>query len=151
MTDPNNRGFWGKNLLEYCKQSFRPVELSIKLSPLILIGVLIAILWNDASKGSILQTLSKPDIARGIITLLFAVSTVWIIMLLTIAAISNESDDDRFKRGKDVLLVLVGIFGTIMGYYFGTEKQQNLNTPPAGETVPEERQLPSGENQNNSQ
>ncbi len=147
---------WFYNLLNYIKNSFRPIDSLTKFTPLIIIGVLIAALCGSGE--DILGKLSRPDIARGLITLLFAVATVWIAMVLALAAISDDkSDDNKFNRGKDILTILVGIFGTILGYYFGTQSQQPQNQEnqenPSAEVqiVPGERQLSSGENQNNSQ
>ena len=158
---PRNTNWY--NLLNYIKNSFRPIDSLTKFTPLILIGVLIAALYG--SRENILESLSDPAIARGLITLLFAVATVWIAMILALAAINDDkSDDKKFNRGKDILTILVGIFGTILGYYFGTQSgtqsqqgeqlqnQQNQQNPSAEvQRVPEEQQLPSGENQNNSQ
>lgn len=114
---------------------FKPIETLIKATPVIFAIVLIAVLGFDIipNNGTILKDLSEPAIARGLITLLVAITTVWIAMILAISAISEDSDDDKFNRGKDILTILVGILGTIIGYYFGTESQQlrNPESPPA--------------------
>lgn len=31
--------------------------------------------------------------------------------------------DDRFQRGKDILTILIGLLGAILGYYFGQQAQ----------------------------
>lgn len=60
--------------------------------------------------------------ARGLITLFFAVGTISIALLLTISVITAQDDKavEKFNRGKEVLGVLIGIFGTIVGFYFGS-------------------------------
>ncbi len=72
------------------------------------------------------------DYARGMITLLFTVGTVIIALLLTLSAIFLTGADakERFDRGKEVLSLLIGIFGTIIGFYFGSASQTpNANVP----------------------
>jgi hypothetical protein len=64
--------------------------------------------------------------ARGLITLTFSVGTMVIAVVLILTAVLRDPDDDderakaRFDRAKDVLTLLIGVFGTIVGFYFGT-------------------------------
>jgi hypothetical protein len=66
----------------------------------------------------------RDDFARGLITVLFSTGTVAIAFILTITAIFSNTADagskERFDRGKEVFTVMIGIFGTIMGFYFGS-------------------------------
>lgn len=76
--------------------------------------------------GSFLFALSKPEVARGIITFLVAAGTVSLAVLLVMAAImSSGSKDlgDRFAFGKEVLTLLIGILGTIVGFYYGSARE----------------------------
>jgi hypothetical protein len=75
-----------------------------------------------------LQELSDPKIARGLITFLIAVTTVSIALLLTFFAICANLDGDadekkiveaNFSKAKEVLTILIGVLGTIVGFYFG--------------------------------
>lgn len=134
--------------------SWNAVEILLRTTPLVFILIVIVVLGIRIGfiqgNNNILRDLSDPAVARGLITLLFAMATVWIAMILTFAAVSDKTDDDKFSRGKDILTILVGIFGTIIGYYFGAESQQVQNQrSPADEVqiVPEERQLPSDTDQ----
>jgi hypothetical protein len=70
--------------------------------------------------------------ARGLITVLFATGTMAIAFILTVSAIlsSSEEFEKRFDKGKDVLTIMIGIFGTILGFYFGT-----ASSPPPTETI----------------
>lgn len=77
--------------------------------------------------GPFLFALSKPDVARGIITFLVAAGTVSLAVLLVMAAIMSSGSKDlgsRFAFGKEVLTLLIGILGTIVGFYYGSAKEE---------------------------
>jgi hypothetical protein len=107
------------------------------------IGFLAVMVWQLHS-GSLFQQLSKPELVRGFITFLIAFGTIAIAIVLVIAAFaaSNGKSEtttlkDRFGMGKEVLMVLIGILGTIVGFYFGAAEKapsQELK-PPAIEQV----------------
>jgi hypothetical protein len=94
------------------------IALLILVSVFVLIGA--AILGWD----SVLTAMSRADFARGLITYLFAVVTIGTAVLLTVAALTTgatEEHDRKFQRGKEILSLLLGVFGTIVGFYFGSE------------------------------
>jgi Mn2+/Fe2+ NRAMP family transporter len=66
--------------------------------------------------------ISKPDKARGFITFLIAIASIAMITIMFISTLWLDSAalKERFPLEKDVLTVLVGILGTIVGYYFWT-------------------------------
>ncbi len=68
-----------------------------------------------------LRNLQQPSYARGLITFVFTMGTLGIGVILTAAALSpGEEAGKSFTRGKEIFTVLVGILGTIIGFYFGT-------------------------------
>jgi len=80
--------------------------------------------------------ISNIDYARGLITLFFAVGTIAIALMLTISALfqTGEEAKDRFDRGREILGLLIGIFGTIVGFYFGSANSNSalaVNNPPS--------------------
>jgi hypothetical protein len=101
---------------------FNPIVLiatAILLSVFVLIGAAIAG-WD---KG-VLSGMARIEFARGLITYLFAVVTIGTAVVLVVSALTGtESDvhEKRFQRGKEILSLLLGVFGTIVGFYFGSE------------------------------
>ena len=79
------------------------------------------------------------EFARGLITYLFAVVTIGTTVVLFVFVLTNPDDplaEMRFQRGKEVLSLLLGVFGTIVGFYFGSEvsaknaEERNLRIAP---------------------
>jgi hypothetical protein len=99
---------------------------------LILLFVIIWAIWDD----SFLKSLGDPNIARGLITFFFALGTVGVAIILTTAAFSISAQKvevmkERFDMGKQILTALIGIFGTILGFYFGSlNSERNPNPNP---------------------
>lgn len=75
--------------------------------------------------------LSKTEAARGMITFVVSTITVGIALFLVLgsAFISGSKDlDKRFAFGKDVFTILVGVLGTVMGFYYGQAATGGANT-----------------------
>lgn len=76
---------------------------------------------------------ADPVVARGLITFLVAVVTIAIAVILTLSVILSNSPDfkERFALGKEILTILIGVLGTIIGFYFGSaEKTPIVNVNP---------------------
>ena len=70
------------------------------------------------------------EYARGMISLMFGIGTIVIALVLTLmAALQSDLNELRFKSGKEVLTSLIGIFGTILGFYFGSLADGKPNNP----------------------
>ncbi len=106
----------------------------------IAIGVMVLIVW-ELKTGEILETLRSAEVVRGFITFIIALATVAIALILVIAAFLVTNGEkttlkDRFEMAKGVLTALIGILGTIVGFYFGSEKAKTEQPkPPAIEQV----------------
>jgi hypothetical protein len=70
---------------------------------------------------TLLRELSNFEVARGLITFLVAVTTVGIALILTVYVVVTEDQSvkDKFGLGKEVMAGLIGVLGTIIGFYFG--------------------------------
>ena len=92
------------------------VSLLILLGVLFLLGMAIL----DLDKGRVLVGMGNAPFARGLITYLFAIVTIGTAVLLVLSALLGTSKE-RFNSAKDVLGLLLGVFGTIVGFYFASE------------------------------
>jgi hypothetical protein len=93
-------------------------------------------------QSDFLAALADPDRARGLITFLVAIATISVAVLTSICIfyVSGTELENRYSKAKDLLAVLVGILGTILGFYFGSadktpsppEPVANADTQEAG-------------------
>lgn len=87
---------------------------------LIVAGVLVwGVFWHGSA---FIGSIAKADQARGLITFLFSFTTIALFVLIAITTFWMEKDDveARFAKAKDLLTLMIGIFGTILGFYFGS-------------------------------
>ncbi|MDJ1503597.1 carboxypeptidase-like regulatory domain-containing protein [Xanthocytophaga agilis] len=85
-----------------------------------------------------LLLLKDMSIARGVITYLVAVTTIAMAALLMLASIltGGKDLDKRFALGKEILTLLIGILGTIIGFYYGSSTKDNATAAiPASDSV----------------
>jgi hypothetical protein len=105
------------------------LSLLILLSLFVMIGA--SMLGID---HGFLASMAKADLARGLITYLFAVVTIGIAVALVLSTLvgpePTDVNDGRFQRGKEVLSLLLGVFGTIVGFYFGSESSSSAKETP---------------------
>jgi hypothetical protein len=102
--------------------------------------------YYGVSNTTFIQTMERTEGARGLITFFFSFTTMAVVLLVVISTfwIDAAEVEARFSKAKDVLTVLIGVLGTIMGFYFGTAADgrftiANLTLAPvvasSGETV----------------
>lgn len=87
-------------------------------------GIFVVLLYQNL-KGQ--SDLGDADTARGMITFVVSLVTVAIGLILVLAAFLSGGTDieKRFAFGKDVFTILVGVLGTVMGFYYGQEAAEN--------------------------
>lgn len=98
-------------------------QLALLVTGLIVVGVIFWALFHT----DLIAKLADADEARGLITFLFAFITISVVFVVVIAVLWMEKDEDidgRFAKAKDIITILVGILGTVIGFYFGK--------PPSG-------------------
>ena len=115
----------------------RVVSRESYLFIIVVLGMLFV--YYFANKGSSpSQGIGTVEYARGLITLTFCVGVMIIAVVLILTAVLRDPDDnqaraeERFNRAKEVLTLLIGVFGTIIGFYFGTLSDQRQALPAVG-------------------
>ena len=97
----------------------------VVLVTLIIVGAVVALI-SMATLGldkGVLSGMARQNYARGVITYLFAVVTIGTAVVIILAALlakDNVHAKEQFQRGKEILSLLLGVFGTIVGFYFGS-------------------------------
>jgi hypothetical protein len=91
---------------------------------LALFGVIlaVAIFYGLFINQNFFKLMADIGQARGLITFLFAFSTIAIILLVAITTFWMPTEDVqiRFEKAKDLLTIVIGVLGTILGFYFGS-------------------------------
>jgi hypothetical protein len=120
----------------YDEQEHRKTSL---VSPTGVVVAVIAILLLGVS-GYVVANLGtlnfNGDNSQGILAFLFGLTTVGIVIIVVVAVFFEAREttlDDRFQRGKDILTILIGLLGAILGYYFGQQAGQAQKPPITAE------------------
>lgn len=106
------------------------IRTSIMVLGMLAIAAVLFGMFGNGSRFLIL--LKDAEISRGLITFLVALTTVLLAIILVLYAITAEDGDtvkDRFSYGKEVLATLVGILGTVLGFYFGSADRNTTDQP----------------------
>lgn len=92
-------------------------------------------------------TLANAAQTRGIIAFLFTISTIAIVILTAIAMFWNPKEvGEQFKNAKDIVVILVGLLGPILGFYFGSTDGNRIGPFALGAAVFEPATVkPSGQ------
>ncbi|MBK4215174.1 hypothetical protein JJJ17_04465 [Paracoccus caeni] len=105
---------------------------------LLLAGLLFAsvIMYGIFAEVGFLDTLKNDSTARGLITFLFSLTTISLILIAGIATfwVNLDEIEIRTTAAKDMIAILIGIMGTIIGFYFGSstiEPTPDTGSPPA--------------------
>jgi len=97
-------------------------------------GILAAI----ALDAQALVRLADPAYARGLITWLVILTTIGIAFILIYQAFNGTTQsDDGFRRGREIFAGLLGMAGTIIGFYFGSADKSDA-TLKVSEPIQEE-------------
>ena len=123
MTDGNDRPQEKEKAVGAIKAYLNPI-VAIAFAMLMAIVLLIGATTLGLDKGLVLTKMGQVEFARGLITYLFAVVTIGTAVVLVVSALTSDetpANERRFERGKEILSLLLGVFGTIVGFYFGSE------------------------------
>jgi hypothetical protein len=145
-----NFGRWKADERSSAPKSWKEwFSANISIFALVLFGIVIAVgMYLGLFKNEMFyKSLAVTEQARGLITFLFVFSTSAVILLIAIGIFwidKEENLTDRFGYAKDLLTIVIGVIGTIMGFYFGTSATPRVQIPtqqsqPAATATPGEQ------------
>jgi hypothetical protein len=102
---------------------------------LLVIAVTITLVFTISRGVENVKDLADLDTARGLITFVITLGTVTIAIMLTLTAVVIRDFDKRISIGKEVLTILVGVLGTIVGFYYGAAKKEAAASTPAAQVL----------------
>lgn len=94
--------------------------------------------------GYNLPDMANPDFARGTISYLIVLAFIILGVLMILAALFGPFQDDQksdaaFRRAREIYMSVVGIVGTIVGFYYGsatiTPIQLEMQTKTVGSNL----------------
>jgi hypothetical protein len=134
-----SRKTWLSELMAATPQA--PARPSLGVMALLLAGVVIAatMAYGIFIRPEFLISIADVGHARGLITFLFAFGTIAVILIISIATFWAKIDEveRRVTIAKDTLTILIGIFGTILGFYFGSQQPPSPPSEPPAATQPQ--------------
>ncbi|MBN1907402.1 MAG: hypothetical protein JW927_20150 [Deltaproteobacteria bacterium] len=95
------------------------VDVPNNLLLLLMVFIIGAILIFLA-RSPLINKLSEPGFARGVITFIICISTIALAFIMVYQAFQGQSDDTKFRRAREIFTGLMGVLGTIVGFYFGS-------------------------------
>ena len=103
-----------------------PMQLSIS-AIIFVVGIIV---WTTVRNTEYLKLFANVELARGFITLLFTLGVIATFLIVTAAVLFDitAGSREKYERAKTILSMLVGIFGTVLGFYFalvGDDQQEN--------------------------
>jgi hypothetical protein len=124
-------------IIEFVTKNMLPL-----ISFLVILIIVFILIWGLFDE-EFFYSIAGINQARGFITFLFALSTMGVILLIAASVfwLPPEELDRRFPPAKDLLTVIIGVLGTILGFYFGSivegeNRERALNIANIGVSSP---------------
>lgn len=91
----------------------------------IIVVVLLVIGYSVLFEKGVVPHLSDSAFARGLITFIISVGTIGLAFFLAYQAfaVRDGTADETFRRAREVFTGLMGVLGTIVGFYFGAAEK----------------------------
>lgn len=99
------------------KAGWGGAQVTFTLIILVMGGIVYALFANLP----VIRNLGDPAFARGIITFIITIATIGLAFVLVFQSFTgDQSGEDAFRRAREVFAGLMGVLGTIVGFYFGS-------------------------------
>lgn len=81
--------------------------------------------------GDLLVLLADPSVARGLVTFLFAFATISVFVIASIAIFWSNIEEVEKRAGlaKELIAIMIGVLGTVLGFYFGSAEAPAQSAP----------------------
>jgi hypothetical protein len=110
-------GFWWR-----VGEGFTRLGTWVWLVLFIIVGYLVFSVSHNG--GSFLTTLGKLESARALIMVLILGTTLLMAVMLCYQAYTPGTTNDQFRMAREIYTTLIGVVGTVVGFYFATGAQQ---------------------------
>jgi hypothetical protein len=132
-----------KGWIERCADAIVKLNGVVKWQYVLVASVLFLIGIAVLLDLPVIHHLTDGSFARGLITFIITVATIGLAFVLVCESFtaSDGQFDERFRRAREVLALLMGILGTIVGFYFGSAQQGTAGPPQIAEVKAGDRQL----------
>lgn len=139
---------WLTELIALRETQGRRRGLNLGLLGLASGGLLVAgfIAYGIFFSDGFLKSLADADIARGLVTFLFAFATIAIFVIASIAVFWSDANEVERRAGlaKELIALMIGVLGTVLGFYFGSAQQAPAPDDPTAPTVQENAEESGG-------
>jgi hypothetical protein len=143
QASPGDGGGPPKSRLESLTDSLDRLNKLVKWQYVLVGAILFLIGIAVLTDNAVVRRLTDPPFARGLITFIISVATIGLAFVLVCESFSATDDkfDERFRRAREILALLMGILGTIVGFYFGSAQQSNVGPLGIAQIKAADRQL----------
>lgn len=93
----------------------------------LLIYIILVISTKLMESPTLLRDLADPAHARGIITFMISFTAIGVGLLLILQSLFGTTKPDQYRQAREIYAGLMGILGTIVGFYFGSAEK---SVPP---------------------
>lgn len=100
---------------------------------LLVVTVIATLVRVFLKPGVFFDSLRDPDFARGVITFMVSFSALSLGFIVVLYAMLSQADpktgETRFRWAREIFVALMGVLGTIVGFYFGnadSKSQSNV-------------------------
>jgi hypothetical protein len=111
----------------------------------VLVGVLLGFIAVSVLIDSpVIRRLIDPAFARGLITFIISVATVglgFVLVCESFAPGPDDGSDEKFRRAREIFTLLLGILGTVVGFYFGSAERGTAGGLAVADITATDREL----------
>lgn len=97
----------------------------------ILVGLLCVLFaFGLLGPGRFFESLKDPNYARGVIMFMVSTSAVligFIVVIYAFFGVRDQQSESRFRRAREIFVSMMGVLGTIVGFYFGQTNLPEVN------------------------